>query len=41
MSYRPNSDRVFAMLYDEEGVLYAKGVFEGHITRQYLAFFQG
>jgi antitoxin component YwqK of YwqJK toxin-antitoxin module len=41
MSYRPNSERVFASLYDEEGKLYAKGVFEGTLRDSTWNFFSG
>ena len=41
MSYRPNSDRVFASLFDEEGKLYAKGIFEGALRDSTWNFFSG
>jgi antitoxin component YwqK of YwqJK toxin-antitoxin module len=41
MSYRPNSDRVFASLFDEEGKLYAKGVFEGTLRDSIWNFYSG
>ncbi|MEI7829414.1 MAG: toxin-antitoxin system YwqK family antitoxin [Prolixibacteraceae bacterium] len=41
MSYRPNSERVFASLFDEEGKLYAKGVFEGTLRDSSWNFFSG
>jgi len=41
MSYRPNSERVFATLFDEEGKLYAKGVFEGTLRDSTWNFYAG
>ncbi|MEI6276026.1 MAG: hypothetical protein WCP08_08550 [Prolixibacteraceae bacterium] len=41
MSYRPNSERVFASLFDEAGILYAKGVFEGNLRDSTWNFFKG
>lgn len=41
MSYRPNSERVFASLFDEEGKLYAKGVFEGTLRDSTWNFYSG
>ena len=41
MTYRPNSERVFASLFDEEGKLYAKGVFEGTLRDSTWNFFSG
>ncbi len=41
MSYRTNSERVFASLYDEEGKLYAKGVFEGTLRDSTWNFYTG
>jgi len=41
MTYRPNSERVFASLYDEAGKLYAKGVFEGTLRDSTWSFFSG
>ncbi len=41
MSYRPGSERVSASLYDEDGKLYAKGVFEGTLRDSTWNFFKG
>jgi antitoxin component YwqK of YwqJK toxin-antitoxin module len=41
MNYRPNSERVFAALFDEEGKLYAKGVFEGTLRDSTWNFYSG
>jgi antitoxin component YwqK of YwqJK toxin-antitoxin module len=41
MSYRLNSDRVFAQLFDEEGILYAKGAFDGTLRDSTWNFFKG
>ncbi|MCK9641034.1 MAG: toxin-antitoxin system YwqK family antitoxin [Prolixibacteraceae bacterium] len=41
MTYRPNSERVFASLFDEEGKLYAKGVFEGTLRDSTWNFYSG
>ena len=41
MTYRPNSERVFASLFDEEGKLYAKGVFEGTLRDSTWSFYSG
>jgi antitoxin component YwqK of YwqJK toxin-antitoxin module len=41
MTYRPNSDRIFASLFDGEGKLYAKGVFEGTLRDSTWSFFSG
>ncbi len=41
LSYRPNSTRVFASLFDEEGVCYAKGVFEGTLRDSTWNFYSG
>jgi len=41
MSYRLNSDRVFALLFDEEGILYAKGVFDGTLRDSTWNFSKG
>lgn len=41
MKYRPNSERVVAALYDEEGKLYAKGIFEGTLRDSTWNFFGG
>ena len=41
MSYRSNSERVSASLFDEEGVLYARGVFEGTLRDSTWQFFKG
>jgi antitoxin component YwqK of YwqJK toxin-antitoxin module len=41
MSYRPNSDKVSASLFDESGILYAKGVFEGTFRDSTWNFFKG
>lgn len=41
MNYRPNSERVFASLFDEEGKLYAKGVFEGILRDSTWNFYSG
>ena len=41
MTYRPNSERVFASLFDEGGKLYAKGVFEGTLRDSTWNFYSG
>ncbi len=41
MTYRPNSERVFATLFDEDGKLYAKGVFEGALRDSTWNFYGG
>jgi len=41
MNYRPNSDHVFASLFDEEGKLYAKGIFEGTLRDSVWIFYSG
>lgn len=41
MSYRTNSARVSATLFDEEGVRYAKGVFEGTLRDSIWNFYSG
>ncbi len=41
MTYRGNSDRAFASLFDEEGRLYAKGVFEGTLRDSIWNFYSG
>ena len=41
MNYRLNSARVFASLFDEEGKLYAKGVFEGTLRDSTWNFYSG
>ncbi len=41
MNYRPNSEGVFASLFDEEGKLYAKGLFEGALRDSTWNFFNG
>lgn len=41
MNYRPNSARVFATLFDEDGVCYAKGVFEGTLRDSIWHFYSG
>ena len=41
MSYRPHSDRVFASLFDDEGNLYAKGVFVGSLRDSTWNFYDG
>lgn len=41
MTYRTNSERVFATLFDEEGKLYAKGVFEGTLRDSTWNFYSG
>jgi len=41
MSYRPNAERVFASLFDDEGNLYAKGVFEGSLRDSTWNFYDG
>jgi antitoxin component YwqK of YwqJK toxin-antitoxin module len=41
MTYRPNSERVFASLFDEEGNLYAKGVFDGTLRDSTWNFYSG
>ncbi len=41
MNYRANSERVFASLFDEEGKLYAKGIFEGTLRDSTWNFFSG
>ena len=41
MNYRPNSDRVFASLFDEEGKPYAKGIFEGTLRDSVWNFYSG
>jgi antitoxin component YwqK of YwqJK toxin-antitoxin module len=41
MSYRLLSERVFAVLFDDEGILYAKGVFDGTLRDSTWNFFKG
>jgi antitoxin component YwqK of YwqJK toxin-antitoxin module len=41
LNYRLNSDRLFAALFDEEGKLYAKGVFEGTLRDSTWNFYRG
>ena len=41
MSYRPGSEKVFASLFDDEGKLYAKGVFEGTLRDSTWNFYSG
>lgn len=41
MNYRPNSGRAFAQLFDEEGKLYAKGVFDGTKRDSTWNFYNG
>ncbi len=41
MSYRSKSDRAFASLFDVEGRLYAKGVFEGTLRDSTWNFYSG
>ena len=41
MTYRSNSERVMASLFDEEGKLYAKGVFEGTLRDSTWEFYSG
>lgn len=41
MSYRLKSDKVFALLFDEEGILYAKGVFDGTLRDSTWNFYKG
>jgi antitoxin component YwqK of YwqJK toxin-antitoxin module len=41
MNHRFNSERVFASLYDAEGKLYAKGVFEGVLRDSTWNFYSG
>jgi antitoxin component YwqK of YwqJK toxin-antitoxin module len=41
MSYRLNSERIFASLFDEEGRLYAKGVFDGTLRDSTWNFYSG
>jgi antitoxin component YwqK of YwqJK toxin-antitoxin module len=41
MSYRPNSERVSAVLFDEAGKLYAKGVFESNLRDSTWNFYSG
>ncbi len=39
MNHRPNSERIFASLFDEDGKLYAKGVFEGSLRDSIWHFY--
>ena len=41
MNYRSGSDRAFASLFDDEGKLYAKGVFEGTLRDSTWNFYSG
>ena len=41
MNYRPGSEKVFASLFDDEGKLYAKGVFEGTLRDSIWNFYSG
>jgi len=41
LSYRAKSDRLFASLFDTDGKLYAKGVFEGTIRDSTWNFYSG
>lgn len=41
MIHRPNSARSFAILYDEAGICYAKGVFEGTLRDSTWNFYNG
>ena len=41
MNYRPNSEAVFASLFDDEGKLYAKGLFEGTLRDSTWNFYSG
>ena len=41
MSYRQNSERAFTSLFDTEGKLYAKGVFEGTFRDSTWNFYNG
>jgi antitoxin component YwqK of YwqJK toxin-antitoxin module len=41
MNYRIHSERVSASLFDEEGILYSRGVFEGTLRDSTWNFFKG
>jgi len=41
LTYRPNSERAFAILFDEDGKQYAKGIFEGTLRDSTWNFYDG